>query len=401
MNDYKYHVYRLTNENELATSGPIELLDSDDEETGQTNGNGSTNTSTNIEDSEDECPSADEMDVKPDIHALMRKMQEEMKIKEEVNWNCYEYDRETAQREPDHDAVPVDNVDLDQFDVESEIFVNEPPQKRQRYEPMENVAPMFNDVFVQPEQQNVLGDENDDEHVDANVTASIASEYQMSDTTLKEKVKNVVRSRGQQLAIDMLIAAQSKDKSKSAVATASAGGNRGMPTNNPIASTSKASTKPPSPSPSPDIPTTYGGDDYDIPLKSIGELEIDFITEITKWKYKWIEDKNLNPLQYTMNVRHLDTDFTHLQSFQQFVSNFSTDCRSIIPKLTSKFPYFCCRQMKNFLLMETYSIIFTAYGEKNMSAHSFTEVTSSSFDRSNTRLVFQCFSKFILKRLLP
>lgn len=50
--------------------------------------------------------------------------------------------------------------------------------------------------------------------------------------------------------------------------------------------------------------------------------------------------------------------------------------------------------MKNFLLMETYSIIFSEYLEKNMSAHTFTEVTSSILDPVNTRLVYQCFSKF-------
>lgn len=304
--DYKYHVYRLSNQNELASSdAPIELLDSDDEDTSQSNSNERANTS-NTEDSEDECPSADEMDVKPDIHTLMRQVQEEMKIKEEVNWNCYEYDRQTRPREEETDPEPVDSVDLDQFDMESEIYVNEPPQKRQRHESIETVEPMHNNA--QPDGwQAVLNDGSATENLNASV--NVASEYQMSDTVLKEKVKLVVRSRGQQLATDMLLAAaQSKDKPK-APATVIL----------PVATSSKTPNKPPSP----EIPITYGDADYNAPVKSVEELENDFISEITKWKYKWINDKNLNPLQFTMNVRHLDTDFADLHTFQQFVFRMS------------------------------------------------------------------------------
>lgn len=314
VNDYKYHVYRLTNENELGSNGPIELLDSDDEETVQTHQNGQNNN----EDSGDECASADEMDIKPDIHTLMRQNQEEMKIKEEVAWNCYEYERQAGQREHENNFEPVDNVDLDQFDVESEIYVNEPPQKRQRHESNEF------DLFCQPNENEIAGTTHDDVQPDAipdilnNSNLNVATEYQLSETTLKEKVKNVTRSRGQQLAADMIAAAaQSKDKPKGAVTP---GLKPKTPTtsslpNNPIASTSKA----PINIPSMEIPPTYGNDHE---IKSVDELENDFISEITKWNYKWIDDKNLNPLQYLLNVRHLDTDFTDLNTFQQFVSSF-------------------------------------------------------------------------------
>lgn len=358
INDYKYHVYRLSNENELASSdGPIELLDSDDEETSQTHHSGRANVSTNNDDSEDECPSADEMDVKPDIHTLMRKVQEEMKIKEEVTWNCHEYDRQTRPMDRENDTAPVDNVDLDQFDMESEICVIEPPQKRQRREPIENVEPVHS--VVQPEQPNILEDGN----LSENVNVNIASEYQMSDTTLKEKVKNVVRSRGQQLAIDMLIAAaaasQSKDKPKGApTPMVTATGNRGIKANtpssslpnNPIAPTSNTPIKPPSP----EIPLKYGND-HDIPDKSIAELESDFISEITNWKYKWINDKNLNPLQFTMNIRHLDTDFTDLCTFQQFVSNFRPSFFAVINHDRSE----CI----SFLTAEIYTVLFCLAGK--------------------------------------
>lgn len=46
-----------------------------------------------------------------------------------------------------------------------------------------------------------------------------------------------------------------------------------------------------------------------------------FVSEIKKWSIKWIDDKHQNPFYYT--VRHLDTDFTDLCTFQQFVLNFS------------------------------------------------------------------------------
>lgn len=337
--DFKYQVYRLSNENELASTDTIELLDSSDEETeNNLHQNGRGNVSINHEDSEDECPSADEMDVKPDIHALMRKVQEGMKIKEEVAWNCYEYDRQGNQTNQENDTAPIDDVDLDTFDMESEIYIVEPPQKRQRTgsnefglfsrkmpETSENQNSTTEHSEVQAEIQNVLGDLN----------LNIASEYQMSDATLKEKVKLVQRSRGQQLAIDMLIAAQSKGKPKGATATvttnaaaAAAAANGGMKAkaplssphpNNPTPSTSKV---PPKVQPPPEIPLSYGND-HENCIRTVDELKNDFISEITKWEYKWIESKNLNPLQYKMNIRHLETDFTDLHTFQQFVLDFS------------------------------------------------------------------------------
>lgn len=328
VNDYKYHVYRLTNE-KLVSDGVVELLDSDDEEEAGHSNQSRSIGGGNDEDSEDECPSADEMDIKPDIHALMRKDQEVQKIKEEVTWNCYEYDRQTNQWDHENDAEPVDNIDLDHFDAESEICVIEPPQKRQRHtlnefdlfyqvppappqqpnqHEYENVASAHDEV--QPDRQDALGDGN----------SAIASEYQMSDTTLKEKCKVVVRSRGQQLATDMLRAEKSKGVAIPVASTAA--GNRGMNTsllNNSIASMSKAPTN----LSSRDIPPTYGNH-HEVYDKSVDELENDFITEITKWNYKWLDDGNLNPLQYTMNIRNLalETDFADLQTFQQFVSSF-------------------------------------------------------------------------------
>lgn len=333
VNDYKYHVYRLSNENELLSSDTIELLDSSDDETENTasNRNGRANILLNNEDSEDECASADEMDVKPDIHALMRKVQEGMKIKEEVAWNCHEYDRSLGQNQENDVEAPVDNVDLDTVeDNEAEICVIAPPQKRQRIEPTEfgllypdppatseheNGASGHVGDVPQPEwQQDVLGDRN----------LNVASEYQMSDTTLKEKVKLVVRSRGQQLATDMLIAAQAKGQPKGAINAAAAAGTKATKpsaattsSNKPMPSTSKAPIKV---SPPPEIPSTYKDDENAV--KSVEDLKNDFISEITKWDYKWINDRNLNPLQYKMNIRHLDTDFTDLHTFQQFVFGY-------------------------------------------------------------------------------
>lgn len=333
VNDEKYHVYRLTNENELGSNDTIDLLDSDDEETPQNaqNGNG---ISINDEDSEEECPSADEMDIKPDIHSLMRKNQEMIKIKEEINWNCHEYDRQMTQNEPENDAAPVDSVDLDaDDDSDTEIYVVEPARKRQRLETSE--FDLFNPILPQPstfengnvvpEQHNTVEPDREDDLSDRNL--NVIPEYQMSDATLKEKVKNVQRSRGQQLAADMLNA-QSKNKPKGLATTsatpvsghkAKTPSSSSMP-NNPIASTSKAPTV----VPPLEIPSTYRNDNELVCDKSVEDLTKDFISVITKWNFKWIDDRNLNPLQYSMNmnVRHLDTDFTDLHTFQQFVLNF-------------------------------------------------------------------------------
>lgn len=325
--DVKYHVYRLTNECELKSSEPIDLLDSDDDDgPANVHKSGYGNASFNHEDSEDECPSADE-DVKPDVHKLMREVYETRKIKEEVAWNCYEYDRQLATQQQQQNQQNQENqenqmhntmynVDLDKSDHEPDICVVEPPQKRQRVEPNEFESMQtttqsngFDSMdFQVPETYETTANLNE-----------VASEYQMSDTTLKEKVKIVVHSRGQQLARDMLAAAQAKQKPKPGTiatnmkAKATQSYSSFQFPKNPIPSTSKA----PPPSPPKDECTN----DHDASVKTVDELKNDFISEITKWDYKWIENKNLNPLQYKLNIQHLDTNFVDLDTFQQFVLN--------------------------------------------------------------------------------
>lgn len=60
--------------------------------------------------------------------------------------------------------------------------------------------------------------------------------------------------------------------------------------------------------------------------------------------------------------------------------------------MTIFFPLFN-RQMKNFLLMEVYSIFFTEYYNKPQTKNSFTRLKSRGFNPISKRFIFVCFGK--------
>lgn len=308
--DVKYYVYRVKIGSDLASCEPIELLDSSDDSDGGDRYSGGFFVDGN--ETDDECPSADEIDVKPDIHTLMRIAQEKVQIKEEINWNCYEYDRSQMK-----ETVPFANNADDPIclsDNDEEIVMVEPPQKRIRTEshtdflhPTPEPTPTDRDEYGNSTTENE-SDASSSYQVSEKI--NILPEYQMSNTALKEKVKIVVRSRGQQLATDMLRSQKTlmSNMNEALVTTHTTHAIKGhkMPKG--------AQTLHHEPSTS---SAWHFKAESDTINHSIDDLKNYFISEVTKWDFQWIYDKKLNPLRYTMNVEQLATDFIDLAYFQR------------------------------------------------------------------------------------
>lgn len=297
--DRKFFVYRVAIGNEIKSGETIELSSGEEDDD---NANGFNQLGNNLESDDEDCPSADEMDIKPDIHSLMRQNYEQMKIKEEVDWNCYEYDR--SQRNQTNDNNQVNNnghvEEIYVSDTEDDVCMVEPPRKRIRNETIEEV---YQAPVVDPPVANAPV-------VDAPIQLP---EFHMSDATLKEKVKNAPRSRGQQLAADMLTPnlMQRMDLAPTKTTPKPSAPRQ----DNPIPSTSNGSNN------TSINPRIYhmNSDKVDEDDKSVDDLRNDFISEITKWDIQWILNDKVNPLRFQMNIRRLNTEFTDLLEFQQFV----------------------------------------------------------------------------------
>lgn len=306
--DKKYYVYRVAIGNELSTCGPIELSDGSDDDNTQSE-NAFLNDSSHGNDTDDECPSADEMDVKPDIHTLMRSVNQNIKIKEEVAWNCYEYEK--SHNIPNDTSEVVDGGTVSSDD---DCYADEQPQKRMRREEPDY---MYSTPEPQSEDQIEQNNSNTTQitAINANKPADAeicVPEYQMSDATLKEKVKNVTRSRGSQLAFDMLT------PKASLLNKMSTGPKAKQETNNEV-------NHPNSQGPCTSIlspPPAPLKIECDSEHKSLDDLNNEFISEVTSWEFKWIVDKKPNPLRFKMDVRPLEINSPNLHFFQRFVLDF-------------------------------------------------------------------------------
>lgn len=286
--DRKYFVYRVAIGCGFDAFETIELLsdDSDNEENGHNNSYNDTNSIFDGSDT-DEDQSADEMmDIKPDIHKLMRVAYEKVQIKKEIDWNCYEYDkrknRSPVANETNNSTTVGDVICLS--DSDEEIVTVEPPRKRVR----QLEEPLVSEV---PETKTTKDCENHSpkRHAttnlnEANHQAARAPEYQMSETTLKEKVKNVQRSRAQQLATDLLKSSTLRDNAVPSTSSLRPNGFQSEPQHN------------------------------DRPKEALMD---DFIGEITKWDVNWLLEKKENPLRYQMEVNRLETNFKDLPTFQK------------------------------------------------------------------------------------
>lgn len=313
--DRKHFVYRIAIGNELDSCGTIDLCDDSDEENND-NGenhsvlNGSLNDS---HETDDEHDSSDEVDVKPDIHTLMRTAYQERKIKEEIGWNSYDYEKTmnngNDKNETNGIISQVSSDEVLELSSDEECIVNDPPQKRQRhakpeylFETQEETANENNDDHINDDShmKNASFDSTDDQ-------TDVASEYQMSDAILKEKVKNAPRSRAQQLARDFLISQNARTNHNNQTVAPKQGAKS---TKTPKTETTRRNSQEPSTS-------NFVSRSNNITM-SIEDLKNQFITELTKWEFQWIAERKLNPLQLMKNIRTLDIDFQDLATFQGF-----------------------------------------------------------------------------------
>ncbi|XP_055312579.1 uncharacterized protein LOC129574522 isoform X2 [Sitodiplosis mosellana] len=326
--DKRYYVYRLALGNKIGSGETIELSDGSDDEGQHANKSYDAFDALDVgNDTDDDNSSDEEEDIKPDIHTLMRTAMATMQIKQEVEGYCYDYDRNRLNSDEQviHNEVP---ICLDSDEEKEDILLLEPPRKRIRTE--QEYA------FPTPEPEPEPEPEPMKEEEDTNSDQTLP-EYQMSDTALKEKVKLVTCSRGQQLATDMLKTQKVLLKNIAQKPLHQEAGS---------SSSWNQTYKPPS---------EYSN-------FSIADLSNAFISEITKWDYQWIKDRKPNPLRYQMDVKHLDTNFSDLDSFQ--------------------------RQMKNLLLMEIYSIILAECSTSI--PHTFTRVDDLRFDENRKRYIYKC-----------
>lgn len=301
--DTRCYVYRVALGSAFNSSETIELSDGSDNEGEPYDASDGLDVGN---ETDEDCSSADEEepDVKPDIHTLMRVAMETMQIKQEVEGYCYDYERSQWTDKPDPTIVNEEAICLDSEDEEKEdILLLEPPRKRVR-----QVEPEYSFPTPEPEPEP----KSDPKEEDDSNSEQTLPEYQMSDTTRKEKVKLVTRSRGQQLATDMLKTQKTLFKGA---------GPSHQEANTPASV--NQTYKPPS---------EYSN-------YSIADLSNVFISEITKWDYQWIQKKNPNPLRYQMDVKPLDTNFTDLASFQRFVwsLNLHTLCLWLLAKHSQVF----------------------------------------------------------------
>lgn len=213
--DEKHIVYELRCGNPLGDGSiPFEINDSDDEEDdlGQIPQNqnhiisfdskaesaiisGSDGHQTDDENQEEE---EDEFDVKPDLASLLRQQREyiqqaalQREIKQEIDWNAHQYNKELNGLNNVQPHV-VDCVEI--LDDSDDEVIYEPENKRKKPDSewsdsmMAAPKPLFP---KKPQPQSVQPEYHP------------PPKHEMSEAILKEKVKNVRESRGQQLSDDL------------------------------------------------------------------------------------------------------------------------------------------------------------------------------------------------------
>lgn len=221
--DEKYFVYELRYGNPLGDGSiPFEITDSDDEEIREddpgrvpqnkdprilldSKAESGIFSSSDEHQTDDENPDGDEdeSDVKPDLASLLRQQSEyiqqaalQREIKQEVDYYAHQYNKEHDKELNGVNNVPSHVIDcvviLDDSDDE---LICEPEIKRKKPD---------------TEWSNYLLPESKPLSPKKPKSKSIQQEYnpppkhEMSGNILKEKVKNVLESRGQQLSDDLL-----------------------------------------------------------------------------------------------------------------------------------------------------------------------------------------------------
>lgn len=302
-NDAKYFVYKI----EVGTPSLESVaIDDDDDEIDENVQNNSGLESNNLnqsdqdgyctdgEDAEDAMNAADDdLDVKPDIHSLLRYEQivqnEEnlnVNIKEEVSYLASGYERQINEKTTannNNHPQPITNEIVDLCgDSDDDVIELNPAKKRQRKASPE---PVKLPESFEPAQQSEPTTQYETE-----TTILKLPEHQLQEKTLKEKAKNVTVSRSQQLSTEML-----KIKKKK----------------------SKHSKKPRLTEPSCSTSGQKKPQEHTLSEQSSDESVNRIISAITKWKVNWILDYEKNPLQYQLNVKQLDSHFQDLLTYQR------------------------------------------------------------------------------------
>lgn len=301
-NDTKYFVYKI----EVGTPSLESVaIDDDDDEIDENIQNNSGLESNNLdqsdldghctdgEDAEDSMHAVDDDDdVKPDIHSLLRyeqlmqNLQDlRVNIKEEVSYLASGYERQINEktRANNNHPQPITNDIVDLCgDSDDDVFKLNPKKKRQRKASPE---PVKLAESTEPAQQSEPTTQYETE-----TTILKLPEHQLQEKTLKEKTKNVIVSRGQQLSSEML-----KSKKKK----------------------SKHSKKPRLTEPSCSTSRQKEPQEHSLSEQRSDESINRIISAITKWKVNWILDYEKNPLQYQLNVKQLDSSFQDLHTYQR------------------------------------------------------------------------------------
>lgn len=312
--DGKYFVYRLEIGNYLESCGTIDLCDDSDDDNIENNRNHSVPIASfnDSHETDDEHDSADEIDVKPDIHTLMRTAYQQMKIKEEIGWNIYEYEKTTNNGNGD-DETNWNNIQSVELSSDEDCIADEPSQKRQRHEEPDYLFDAQEQIYSTQTSIINSNSANGDNEMDSTSFHStddqpdVAPEYQMSDAILKEKVKNAARSRAQQLAHDLLMSQNARPNQNNPIVTSK---QSAKSTKRPKAQATRRNSH--------ETSTSNCASRSNNNAMSIEDLTNEFISEITRWEFQWIAKEELSPSQLRKNIRQLGIDFDDLATFQRF-----------------------------------------------------------------------------------
>lgn len=282
--DTRYYVYRFVYGHPMGDIKQTFDLTSDDEEESEIQPNkipvspGESGIFSGSDGHDTDGEEADEdVDIKPDIHSLMRSQREHVEqmmqlieIKQEVSWMNHEYERQHV--EPIIDSTVYELSD-DDDDV---IPIAEPNSKRKKTE-----WPLFNPSDSCPTSPKKV--------IVPEPTIQPPPIHEYPQQILKEKVKNVGFSRGQQLASDMF-------KPKECLLN--------EPSTSSKVIIPKNDLKP---------------DAKDVLSKLVTDKNLNqIITDITGWDARWIIDRGFqDTLRFLLpNLKPIENKFDSLAAYQ-------------------------------------------------------------------------------------
>lgn len=228
------------------------------------------------------------------------------KIKDEVSWFSYEYDRSVNQAEP-NETQEQEVIELDDDD-DDVILVSAPPtNSATRKRPFEKVSPEKPATVVEPQTSTLNGTEKDKSQVtkESKVDDTVSETIRVNpELIMKNSVKPTILSRANKLCLDML----NVPYDNMAISKRPRVDNKTSSVPEPAQPVENRSTK--------------------LRLSPIDESSLpkfksytvnSFVSEVTGWLIGWLLDKNEEP-----NVNGIDyiykpivKDFDSLQDYQK------------------------------------------------------------------------------------